>query len=126
MVGWEGSMEKLRFCARGASALAGLFALSLISAQAQTAPIPNFAPDDHTSWHPDRPDGDNYLPPDSGPGPIMQVPDIPYVPNGGRDMDFASTHPTYRIADLSNPILQPWVRDLMKKDNDEVRAGKVP
>ena len=105
-------------------------ALAWLSSQAQpaTAPIPSFAPDDHTSWHPDRPDGDNFLAPESGPGPIMQVPDIPYVPNGGRggDMDFASSHPTYRIADLSNPILQPWVRDQMKKDNDEVRAGKIP
>ena len=101
-------------------------ALTCFGMQGQTTAIPNFAPDDRTSWHPDRPDGDNFLAPESGPGPIMQVPDIPYVPNGGRDMDFASTHPTYRIADLSNPILQPWVRDLMKIDNDEVRAGKVP
>src|SRR5438105_1761888 len=97
-----------------------------LQGQTPAASIPDFAPDEHTSWHPDRPDGDNFLTPESGPGPIMQVPDIPYVPNGGRDMDFASTHPTYRIADLSNPILQPWVRELMKKDNDEVRAGKVP
>jgi hypothetical protein len=97
-----------------------------LQAQTATDPIPNFAPDAHTSWHPDRPDGDNFLPPESGPGPIAQVPDIPYVPNGGRDMDFAATHPTYRIADLSNPILQPWVREIMQKDNDEVRAGKIP
>ena len=34
--------------------------------------------------------------------------------------------PTYRVADLSNPILQPWARALMKKANDEVLAGKVP
>jgi hypothetical protein len=30
------------------------------------------------------------------------------------------------VADLSNPILQPWARALMKKANDEVLAGKVP
>jgi len=120
-------------------------AVAWLSSQAQTttAPIPNFAPDDHTSWYPDRPDGDNFLPPDNGPGPIMQVKDIPYIPNAGFGTDdpelrakypqagrggddFASTKPTYRIADLSNPILQPWVREQMKKDNDEVRAGKVP
>jgi len=34
--------------------------------------------------------------------------------------------PTYRIADLSNPILQPWAREQMKKANDEVLAGGVP
>ena len=93
-------------------------------AQPATDPIPNFAPNDHTSWHPDRPDGDNFLPPESGPGPILSRPGYPYVPNGGQD--FAATHPTYRIADLSNPILQPWVRDQMAKDNDEVLAGKIP
>ena len=125
-------MEKFRVSANVCSTLAILFALSLISgsagaAQAQnaTAAIPNFAPDDHTSWHPDRPDGDNFLPPESGPGPIVSRKDHPYVPNGG-GIDFAATHPTYRIADLSNPILQPWVIAQMKRDNDEVLAGKIP
>ena len=41
-------------------------------------------------------------------------------------MDFAATHPTYRVADLTNPILQPWVIAQMKRDNDEVLAGKIP
>jgi hypothetical protein len=94
-------------------------------ARAESAAIPNFAPDDHTSWYPDRPDGDNFLSPESGPGPIVSRKDHPYVPNGG-DPDFAATHPTYRIADLSNPILQPWVIEQMKRDNDEVLAGKIP
>jgi hypothetical protein len=95
-------------------------------AQSQTtgAAIPNFAPDDRTSWYPDRPDGDNFLPPAAGPGPVMSRPGYPYVPNAGRD--FASSKPTYRIADLTNPILQPWVVEQMKRDNDEVLAGKVP
>ena len=31
--------------------------------------------------------------------------------------------PTYRIADLSNPNLKPWVKAQMKRDNDEVLAG---
>ena len=35
------------------------------------------------------------------------------------------TQPTYRIADLSNPNLKPWVKERMKKDNDEVLAGKI-
>jgi hypothetical protein len=33
--------------------------------------------------------------------------------------------PTYRIADLSNPNLKPWVKAQMKRDNDEVLAGKI-
>jgi len=109
-----------------ARAMAALVGLSLIAAAAPaTAPIPNFAPNDHTSWYPDRPDGDNFLPPESGPGPIVSRADHPYVPNGDEN-DFAGTGPTYRIADLTNPILQPWVIEQMKKDNDEVLAGKVP
>jgi hypothetical protein len=54
---------------------AGVIAGLLVSALfwpnfGQTAPaaIPNFAPDDRTSWFPDRPMGDDYLPPPSGPG----------------------------------------------------------
>jgi hypothetical protein len=120
-------MERLRVWARAGSALAALSALSLILGSAYAAsdaPIPNFAPNDHTSWYPPRPDGDNFLPPESGPGPVVSRPGYPYVPNG--ETDFAATNPTYRIADLSNPILQPWVIEQMKRDNDEVLAGKIP
>jgi hypothetical protein len=86
--------------------------------------IPNFAPDDSTSWFPDREAGDDYLPPEKGPGPVLSDPAHPYVPNdGGRN---TGRQPTYRIADLSNPILQPWAKEQMKKANDEVQAGKVP
>src|SRR5690349_14028404 len=50
--------------------------------------------------------------------PVTNDPKHPYVPNNrGRQ-------PTYRIADLSNPNLKPWVKEVMKKDNDEVLAGK--
>jgi hypothetical protein len=37
-----------------------------------------------------------------------------------------SGQPTYRVADLTNPILMPWAIALMKKANDDVLAGKVP
>jgi hypothetical protein len=51
--------------------------------------------------------------------PVTQDPAHPFVPNG------VGKQPTYRIADLSNPNLKPWVKEHMKKDNDEVLAGKV-
>lgn len=88
---------------------------------AKTASIRNLAPDTVTSWQPDRPAGDDFLPPtDGSPGPVMSPKDRPYVPNGdGRQ-------PTYRIADTSNPILKPWAIAEMEKANAEVRAGKVP
>src|SRR6266566_1617316 len=83
------------------------------------AAIPNFAPDDSTGWIPARAAGDEFLPPASGPGPVTSEKDHPYVPN-------REGQPTYRIADLSNPVLKPWVVERLKKANDAVRAGKVP
>jgi hypothetical protein len=80
---------------------------------------PNFAPDDSTGWVPARGAGDELLPPASGPGPVTSEKDHPYIPN-------REGQPTYRIAELNNPILQPWVVERLKKANDSVRAGKVP
>jgi hypothetical protein len=53
------------------------------------------------------------------PGPIVSDPAHPFVPNG------AGAQPSFRIADLTNPNLMPWVKDVMKKDIDEVLAGKT-
>ena len=89
------------------------------SVVADQGEIPTFAPDTVTSWFPDRSAGDDFLPPESGPGPVMPHKDYPYVPNN-------EGQPTYRVADLGNPILQPWVAEQMKKANDEVIAGGVP
>ena len=84
------------------------------------ADAPNFMGDRTTAWIPDRPTGDDFLPPPSGPGPVVSVKERPYVPNG------VGQQPTYRIADLTNPILKPWAIERMKKANEEVDAGKVP
>jgi hypothetical protein len=54
-----------------------------------------------------------------GPPIQRQDPAHPFVPNNiGRQ-------PTYRIADLTNPNLKPWVKERMQKDNEEVLAGKI-
>jgi hypothetical protein len=74
----------------------------------------------NTAWVPDRPTGDDFLPPPSGPGPVTSLKERPYVPNG------TGRQPTYRIADLTSPILKPWVIERMKKANEVVLAGKVP
>lgn len=81
--------------------------------------VPDFNPDGGTGWSIDRPAADDFLPPDSGPGPVLADPEHPYVPNG-------QGQSTYRVADLTNPILKPWVVAQMKKTNEEVLAGKVP
>jgi hypothetical protein len=84
--------------------------------------IPTFATTDKTGWVLDRSFGvDDLLPPPTGgPGPITFDKAHPYVPNG------SGKQPTYRVADLTNPILLPWTLPSMKKWNDEVLAGKVP
>jgi hypothetical protein len=61
----------------------------------------------------------DLIAPAAGPHPMTSDPAHPYVPNG------RSAQPTYRIGDLTNPILKPWVAAAMKKDNDEVLAGKI-
>jgi hypothetical protein len=105
---------------RPASVLIAIAASAVLTpaATGQNA-FPNFAPDPTVGWFPDRPTGDDFLPPESGPGPVMSDPAHPYVPNG-------AGQPTDHVADLSNPILQPWVIPEMKKANDLVLAGKVP
>ena len=51
--------------------------------------------------------------------PVSDDPKYPYVPNG------AGRQPTYHIADLTNPNLKPWAKEVMRKDNAEVIAGKI-
>jgi len=68
-------------------------------------------------WVNDYPD---YLRPKSGPGPVTWTPSIPlFVPeSAGRERN-------HRVADLTNPILQPWVREVLEKENKAALAGNV-
>src|ERR1043165_523617 len=59
-----------------------------------------------------------FLAPLSGPGPVTFDKAHPYVRNN------TAGQPTMRISDLTNPILQPWVVERMRRDNEEVLAGK--
>jgi hypothetical protein len=62
---------------------------------------------------------DDFQPPASGPGPVTSAKDRPYVPNNdeGRQV-------TFRIADLTNPILKPWTIEKMREQNELAAAGK--
>src|SRR5882762_1488137 len=62
---------------------------------------------------------DDFQPPASGPGPVTYEKDHPYVPNNddGRQV-------TFRIADLTNPILKPWAIEKMREQNKLAAAGK--
>jgi hypothetical protein len=68
---------------------------------AENTKVPDFAPDANTGW---LAQDDEFIPPPSGPGPIRSDPAHPYVsfykfPTNPR--------PSFRVADLTNPILHP-------------------
>jgi hypothetical protein len=62
--------------------------------------------------------------PPSGPGPVTNDPQYPYLTNA--EAARTGRQPTYRVADLTNPILKPWAIEQMRKANEEVIAGKIP
>ena len=89
------------------------------TAKATPAPevaIPNFAPDSLTGW---LAAGTEFIPlPGNGPKPVTFDKSYPYVPNG------TGEQPTFRVADIDNPILRPWVKDALKRINDRAISGK--
>jgi hypothetical protein len=104
-----------------ARALAGSIVAGLVGAwagpavaQEKTTP-PNFSWDLTVGWI----GAGDWRPVPGKVPPLTNDPKYPFVPNGqGRQ-------PTYRIADLTNPNLKPWAKEVMKKDIDEVLAGKI-
>jgi len=68
--------------------------------------------------------GNGFLPPASGPGPMSFDKVHPVVRTAPNARGEAVTAPLH-VADLSNPLLKPWVVERMKKDNDEIIAGKI-
>src|SRR5215813_9620509 len=105
------SSRRLRACLVCAGAV-----LLFPGAAAQDAAIPALSPPG-AGW---LEVGDDLLPPPSGPGPVMSDPAHPYHSN------ISGLQPTFRVADLSNPILQPWVVERLRKTNEWVLSGKVP
>jgi len=108
---------------------AGLFAGAVLAAlvgAAATAPavaqqkaaLPDFS-SDQVGWLGVNGGGPGFEPVPGRVPPVSSDPAHPFVANG------SGRQPTYRIADLTNPNLKPWVKEHMKKDNEEVLAGKV-
>ncbi len=83
------------------------------SAGALPAQVPDLSGGDGGWVHP-RGGG---LQPVPGPAvPVRQDPAHPFTPGRGT---------AYRIGDLSNPNLKPWVKEVMRKDTAEIEAGKI-
>jgi hypothetical protein len=58
----------------------------------------------------------------SGAGPITDDPAHPTVSNN--EARLTGKQPTFPVADVSNPILQPWTRESLRKHNEEILTGK--
>src|SRR5215831_5364055 len=99
----------------GAACLAGSLNFS---AMAQ-GPAPNFAKNSSQAWYVYN---RMFIPPASGPGPVVQDPAHPYVSND--DFRVTGKQPTQRMADLNNPILQPWAKEVLRKNNQIALSGK--
>lgn len=96
-----------------------LASLAGTAAVAQAAP-PDFSPTTQTAWV-----GIGigaFLPVPGSPSPVGQDPAHRYISNDVSGV--TGQQPTQRISDIGNPNLKQWAKDVMKKDNDEVLAGK--
>src|SRR5205809_1990875 len=88
------------------------------SAMAQGIP-PNFAPDASIGWYTYN---RQFISPPNGPGPVQQDRAHPYVTND--EFRVTGRQPTEQLADLSASILTPWAKDVVRKRNELVLAGK--
>ena len=116
-------MSHVAWNAKSRRLIAGIIAAAVLSwpaIAAENAAVPNFSLDSRTGWIAGAPDGetpigDDFLQPPSGPGPVTFDRAHPFVDN--RAARRSGKQPTNRVADLSNPILQPWVREELRKLN---------
>jgi hypothetical protein len=97
---------------------AAFIAASLV-AEAQTA-HPDFSANG-AIWR--ARGGEIWIPVAGAPQPTGNDPAHPYIHN--QDARRLGVAPTFRISDLTNPNIKQWAKDIMKKDNDEVLAGKT-
>ncbi len=81
---------------------------------------PDFAPDSGTAW---VSRGQDFLPPPSGPGPVMADPKRPRVTND--DLRAGRGQPARATANLDNPILQPWAREEVRKAQRPCALGRL-
>ena len=100
-----------------AAAVAALVATAVPAAAAAQTAVPDFS-SNLAGWVGLNGGGPFYEPVPGRVPPVTSDPAHPFIPNG------TAKQPTFRIADLSNPNLKPWVKERMRKDIDELLAGK--
>jgi hypothetical protein len=131
MLASEENMSGFASNATSQSLIAGLAlgaALIVPAIGAEGTAVPNFSPDSRTGWIAGVPDGRNpvgqeFLAPPSGPGPITFDKEHPYFDTVAARR--AGITPILRVADLTNPILQPWTREALRKVNERALTAIV-
>ncbi len=114
-------MPNVRFVCGATLAMLAAVLCAFTPAGAARAADPqlNLAPTGSTGW---LAQDDEFIAPPSGPGPVRSAPGHQYISfYKYRD----NPHPIFRVADLSNPILQPWVRERLRAVNERSLSGKV-
>jgi hypothetical protein len=99
-----------------------VFASGLVGGAAAQAPgaTADFSSSE-TAWR--SRGGIIFTPVPGAPSPTANEAAHPYIHNV--DAAALGVEPTFRISDLTNPNIKQWAKDIMKKDNDEVLAGKI-
>jgi hypothetical protein len=116
-------MSRFASTARLLAGSAVLFAAAALvaGAAAQTPPSPPDFSSNGVGWQ--TANGGDFIPVAGSPRPTTNDPAHPYVSNATARR--TGQQPNYRISDIANPNLKQWAKDVMKKDNDEVLAGKI-
>lgn len=94
-----------------------LIATALIGNPAVAAP--NFSPTASTGWYAYA---RVFIPPASGPGPVLQDPAHPLVSND--EFRESGKQPTFPMGDSNSLILQPWAADALRSVDAKILAGK--
>jgi hypothetical protein len=117
-------MSKFVFMCFAASAFITASTGEILAAGAESVSSPNFAPDSTVGWIA-VPGG--FKPPPNGPGPITNDPAHPLVinllPNYPPSGRIQGGQQTFPVADINNPILQPWAREELRKRNERILSG---
>ena len=105
---------------RAGAVLTGLLCVGAIwpAVGAETASPPDFSPSSNVGW---IAYGTEFMPPPSGPGPVMDDPARPRVSNAAAAA--TGRQPTFHVSNPENPIPQPWAREALKKRNALILAG---
>jgi hypothetical protein len=104
--------------------MAGLLAGAVFLALGSSAPAagaastPVFADNPSAGWFAYK---RQFIQPASGPGPVVEDPKHPQVSND--EFRLTGKQPTFPVADINNPILQPWAKDVLRKSNELALSG---